>query len=173
MKISLFLKYFLIATFGISMGSCKKDKSYTTISLDSMLSLVIQHNQGDNIDPFTNETFDFVGFPGAIAYIKNEKSFPFLVLGKDLETNHSYSCHFIASIQFELDNEKKLLGIALPIEGKFRSVNIESFDEMNIEYASLKLWLEDYLTQLYRNKHIRFIQWGNETEIFRKLIENK
>ena len=97
-------------------SSCKKEVKTATILPDSMLTLEVEFNEGENIDPFTKDTLSFTGFPGAIAYFENKEALPFLIIGKDMEEKDDIDCNYIASINLSFFGETRLIGLAFPVE---------------------------------------------------------
>lgn len=162
----------LLLCIGFLTIQCKNEKVYTTIPFDSMLSLKVDLEPGVNINPFTQERYDFLGSPTAIGRDKKRPLFPFLILGSGLEKGHRYSCYFVASITFDLLGEPKMLGVSLPVDSKFRSVKIERFDQLNTEYVDVQLLINDWLENAFKESEISNIRWKNEVDIYRKIQEN-
>lgn len=150
---------------------CKNEKVYTTIPFDSMLSLKVGIEAGDNRNPYTDEFYDFLGAPAAIGWHKKSSLFPFLMLGNNLEKGDSYSSYFVATITFDYQSEPRMMGVALPVESKFRSVAIERFDQLNTEYVQVQMLIEDWLKNALRDGNIDNIRWKNEADIYRKIQE--
>lgn len=177
LNIKYFMRYFristllLVATVLILNSSCKNKKRSTTISLESVLTMKVAHISGENINPYTQEEYEFIGSPGAIAYAKHEDVFPFLLIGKDFKKNDSYLCHFIGVISFELNNEKKYMGVALPIEERFKTLRVNSYEELSREHSETKLWISDWLRYAFKQDNVNNIRWSNESEIYRRLSE--
>lgn len=151
--------------------SCSKPKTYTNISLEKVLSFRVKYEASDNINPFTDENYDFIGTPGAIAYMKDYELFPFMLIGKNLSKNNSYSCQFVATLLFDMDGVPKKMGIAIPVEEKFKSVSFSSFEELNLNFPEVKIWISDWFNFAFRKNKISQIRWANEMEILRAINE--
>lgn len=157
--------------FGIIITQCKNEKADTTIPFDSMLSLEVGIRPGENINPFTKEKYDFIGAPAAIGWHKDSPQFPFLIIGSGLMKGDQYSIYFVASISFDFLGESKIMGVSIPVEAKFRSVEIERFDQLNTEYVQVQLLINDWLENAFKDGDISNIRWKNEADIYRKMKE--
>lgn len=152
---------------------CEKETKPKTILPESMLTLEVQLVQGMNIDPFTGDTLEFAGFPGSIGYFDENNFLPFLIIGKDLDVKDDVKCNYIASITLNFSDEKRLFGLAFPVEEKYQTLTAASYDALSTDQAGLKLWLNDWFSNAYRKKGLTYITWGNETDLYRKLLTNR
>lgn len=160
--------YWLLIVVCLIFG-CKNSHSNTKVRLDSMLKLHIEVEQGENIIPIYKDTIEFLGLPGSIGLYEDNKELPFLVLGKELEKDNEYLCHFIGSITVKTAVKDRIYGIALPINEEFRTIDVDSYDNLTQSQPMLKLWLKDYFTFAFGKEMVRKVEWQNEIEILRKI----
>lgn len=149
--------------------SCENTDSYSTISSDSMLSMKVKQMMGDNVDPYTSSSFDYVGFPGAIAYADELENYPFILLGKRLKKGRKYLSLYFAEIECNIGGIDRRFGIAVPSSTAFRTFEVNSFESFTTEYAMVKLWITDWFSNAYRGAAIHSIKWNNESDIYRQL----
>lgn len=154
-------------------SSCKKGQTTKTIIPESMLTLQIESEQGENINPITNDTMGFSGFPGAIGLYQNINDIPFLVIGKNLKKNRKYDCNYIASIQIRNGNAESMFVLAFPSDIKHQTIVIDSYGALNTEFADFKLWITDWCKHAFSKNEIPSVKWSNESEVYRKLINNQ
>ena len=164
----LYINILIVVFFATS---CQKEKSYSNIPLDSLFMLRVEQQVGDNIDPFSQEALGFIGFPGCISYNEEMPSFPFLLIGKDLDRKDKYMSHYIASVELQLESGTKYMGIAFPVNEKYRTTNIVKYEDFSSEHANVKLWLTDWFTFAYRSKGLKSVIWKNEVDILRKFVK--
>jgi len=165
--------YVLLLIVVLFAFGCKKEQPRTTILPDSMLTLEVGYEQGDFIDPFSLDTLDFSGFPGAIGYFQEVENLPFLVIGKDLDRKDDVDCNYIASITLNFQEESKLFGLAFPVSEKHKTKTIVDYNSLTTSEAAFKLWLNDWFANAYRNKGLINITWGNELDLYRKILTNR
>jgi hypothetical protein len=151
------------------MGSCKNEKSYSTIPLESMLLIDILVKPGDNIIPFKQDTFAFLGLPGAIGTFENNKELPFLVLGKNLDEESEFLCHFIGSIRIETEEKIRTFGIVIPVSDDYRTIDVNSYTDLATNHPSIKLWIQDYFRFALSDEVFKSVRWNNEIDVLRKL----
>jgi len=159
-----------IALFVVCLvTSCKKQKSYSTISLDSMLVLDVEVKPGDNIVPFYQDTVDFVGFPGAIGRYDDSSSLPFLILGRDLDSKSSLLCYFLGTIEVVTEKRERVYAIALPVSEDYATIIIDSYTDLSTNHASFKLWIQDFFRFAYSKEIVKSVKWNNELDVMRRI----
>jgi hypothetical protein len=166
------MRLYWILIVGSLIISCKNETNKTKVRIDTMLNLSIEMEPGNNIIPIYNDTIRFVGLPAAIGVNKDNKRIPFLVLGKELEEGNDYLCHFIGSLDITTDQSQRFFGVALPVNDEYRTIDVDSYEDLTQSQPMLKLWLKDYFTFVYGNEVVKQIKWQNEIEILRKLKES-
>ncbi len=169
-----YLGVYCMALVVLLMVACKKEKSYSTIRMDSTLLLEVKVKPGEHIIPFQQDTIGFVGLPGAIGVYKKYTELPFLILGRELDTESEFLCHFVGSIEIITERKKRIYGIALPVDKEYRTVQVDSYNDLTLKMPALKLWLKDYFSLAYETEHVQAVSWTNEITILRMLnkVEN-
>ena len=164
-RFTLYITLFVVCL----VTSCKNEKSYSTISLDSMLMLDVEVKPGGNIVPFCGDTTYFAGFPGAIAIYEDIEELPFLIIGKNLDKKSSLMCHFVGTIEIQTDRKHRVYAIAMPVSEDYATTTVESYVDLSTNHSTLKLWLQDYFKFAFSKERVQSVKWNNELDVLRRL----
>jgi len=110
------------------------------------------------------DTINYLPLIGSMAESKSsEDSFMHLILGKNIENGDNLRVRELSTLVFKHGSDTHKIIISVPIDEQFRSIDVNSFEELATQYGSIKWALESWYNHFGGLGNSRFVRWEKVT----------
>ncbi|MEL6987728.1 MAG: inorganic diphosphatase [Bacteroidota bacterium] len=125
----------------------------------------------------TNETLEFLPFPGNLGFIPKTKldgrPIDVIVLSKKISSGEEVNTKPIGGMRIKMDNNERFILIAVPYEEKMKTIKAESFQDFFTIYDPVKFILEQWFQNYDGKGKKKIINWMDEVSAFRHVKNNQ
>lgn len=154
------LKFFLL--FILCAASCSDSsvKSQRQESNEEGLEVRVVRQMGQ----MPADTINYLPLIGSMAESKSsEDSLMHLILGKNIENGANLRVQELSTLVFNHGADTHKIIISVPIDEQFRSIDVNSFEELATQYGSIKWALESWYNHFGGLGNSRFVRWEKVT----------
>lgn len=152
------LHIILIFLLGLYACSDSVKKSNTEVSEEKGIQVRVIKQMGQML----SDSIQYLPLIGSLAESKVEGDTSlYLILGKNIENGNNFQVKALSTLVYMHNNKIHKVVISVPLAEQYRSLNVNSFEELATSYGSVKWALESWYNHFGGLGNSRFIKWEN------------
>lgn len=152
------LHLILIILFGLIACSDSAKKSNSKVNDEEGVQVRIIKQMGQ----MPSDSIRYLPLIGSLAESKVEgDTAQYLILGKNIENGNNFQVKALSTLVYSHNNEMHKVIISVPLDEQYRSLNVNSFEQLATSYGSVKWALESWYNHFGGLGNSRFIKWEN------------